>query len=744
MATLAQIAAAVDSALAELRAIDARYANNRTTVLSASAKRIGSSLDVLEGVDVSWLVLGRAPVVTTPVVTDLQAPYAPTGLTVTPAVGQLTVALDPSMDLHDGVMAGSGVATYIVNVGGTDQASISAGANANILPQPTLWNIGSMASPTLSQSGTTYTLAGRSNGYDSTADQMPLLGWEITGTTWDLYVDISAFTGTGYEYANAALMWRETTAAGCEAALGAKFGAVGHWLSALSSGSEVKVRTTTGGGYTSLGFIAGSGAPKQVHISRRGNVFAYERSVDGANWTNRIEQTISVSSTLCIGATVSDIQNLPALTGLLTAQFHQLGYTTNARLSATYANVSTSPVPVYVRAIDVDGNVSGNSATVSATPLIYVAPGGAYTKFAPGIWPMQNAMLMRVHQTDYWNQLEQWVHDYVQVPALVKGGMLIGSWGSLEGSMGDYSHCDAIIDKLIEVFSAAGKPFMIHMWPRKFQSSSDTLYGSSPGIPYIPQYIIDLPNGSINVPAVRTANLANEYINGRYIALYKHIGDKYDGNKWFHGIETEETADGAGVYPAGARKIQWYRFLDEVKPHFPHTSVRISCNWWGDGWGQTAVDEMRAFIEYLYVKGYDIGGPDMYCFNNGQYPSFGDGIIRGMGYVVDSLGKYGFNPDFGTKDYRGLMQIAYHNEFINNATREVLVDYSKNKVKNTHLVWGSSLEGESGDGGTATQYTTFLGSNGAYNYMASLPQPITATACPVNANGLCSTNWGSG
>jgi hypothetical protein len=619
--------------------------------------------------------------------------------------------------MHDGVTPGTGVGLYTFDVNGA--TTTYAAPSTEIIVAPTLHQIG-VTGATLVQNGKRVTLSAAGTGFDNTSDQLALAGWPLTGD-FDVYVDLAAFTGAGYEYATAVLMWRDVSLANVTTVTGAKFGSIGYWRSADNIGIDFKGRSVLDQVYDIHQFVTGSGSPGWLHIRRRSNNFTYRYSADGSLFNTLYSETRTASSTLMVGVGVSDNQATPVT---MTAVFDDVHYTQGADVVHTINSTDPTTRIIKVKARDASAalNETAYTATQSAVPGV----ASSSVKFRPGLWPEPNFVLSYTSDTDYWDGVIQPFIDNVGTLAEVTGLMFLVTIGVLSKDQGDYSEGEAVIDELDARMRAIGKPYLLHIWDRKFGGSLPTVPQSSSTRAFADWHISGnhVASGSFT----HYLKIWNATEMGYLIDVYRHFGDYLDSNAYCEGFENAESAmdSTAPTWSYSGMRTQTYRFIDEVGPKWPTSLKRYNLNFY-DTYDQTGINNAASLVSYLYGAGWGIGGPDMYTTTG---PSMGEGIVRGLGSYSPGVGEYGFQPDFGSIDYRSLMSVAYHMEYIHTRSKEVVYAYSHDQIMNHYLHWSVATAGELDQQGAVI--TTANAWPAVYAYLASQAEPITNITRPAN------------
>lgn len=644
--------------------------------------------------------------------------------------------------MHDGVTAASGMSQYIFNVDNVDQAPISAGASTNIIVQPTLYQIGTSGGSVI-QAGRRFTLAGPAGvGIAGTSDGLLFYGWQLTGD-FDVYAKLGSFIGPGNSYATAGLMWRDVTPITITSTPGARFGSMGQWLAAQQLGWDHLGRNVASENALASGLHQftplGVNALAWSHMRRRGSVFSYRYSADGSLFTSLIADTQTVSSALMVGAFVCDNQS-PGAT--LTAAFDELRYTQSADISLPAITTGGTKV-IKVKARDVNGTDTAYTATQSGA--IGSAPASAI-KHAPGFYAQGNFLLPIVSLAPAEYQSGGYVYEFIRTvvaQAGVTGGKYIVTHGCLEKDRLDYSSGFAIFNKIIELHNllAGGKPAMIHIWDRKFGGTPGTVPQSSATRAFADWQISGghVASSTYGAHWIKTWETTEMDMS---IQLYQALGTAYNGSKVIQGFETAETSVEPALsgYTDPKFLASIMRAIDAIDPYWQNSGRYWCCNWFNIG-DQASINCMRTLFAKLVAKKWGAGGPDMYTLiGAGNAVSHGEGVARGLGSQPAMAGYFGFTPDYGPDDYRGVIPLRYHMEYAHTRTKEVIYDYSRNGIRNTMLDWSVQAAGGTyQDGGALTAANAWPA---VLAYVPAQPAPIVATACPSVYGDACSTTYG--
>lgn len=631
------------------------------------------------------VLVTRHVAVAPPAVTDQLAPAMPTGASGTNGTGSVTFSCNPTADMHDGVTAASGVSSYTWNIGGVDQTPIAA-PSANVSALPTLYQVGSFSPvPTSSQNGRAFTASSAGIGFDGTTDQLALLGWEVTGD-FDLEVNLDSFTGSGYAFAPAGLMWREATAATVASTPTAKYGSIYTWLAAATQGFEVKHRTSIGGTPVApVLYDVGNGLGRWYRISRRTNTISYSYSALGSGFTEKYSTTYTgLSSTLVIGGFTCDLQASPQV---VTARFTDLHYTAGAQASITTPAYSTSTtVSAYVKATDANGYVSAVSPTVTASGA------SSFTqKFNPGIFLVPDNASFGLDATRM-SALQTFITS-ISNRADIVGIMVKIRWAELEGAtQGDCAAGFAAIDQIIAWLNASNTPkkLWINVQIQTFGA------GSAESFPQLwyPQYAINAgciqtdpgqyPNTVVKVWTATAVDILTTFA-----AQY---GNRYDNNSTFAGwtFEGETAISTMNASQAANLHTQTKRRMTGERVAFPRSELRVYINFY------YAADTPDLFA-HARITRHGMAGPDPELPINadgtlntaaGNYrPIDGAQVFRGninLGnfhdYPPGGIDQRGFLPSMFELEGLGIGSIDGYNESMDD-----IFAYAKNTLQATHM-----------------------------------------------------------
>jgi hypothetical protein len=286
----------------------------------------------------------------------------------------------------------------------------------------------------------------------------------------------------------------------------------------------------------------------------------------------------------------------------------------------------------------------------------------------------------------------------------IKGVQIRIWWYELEPSKGnyDFSKINTYLNKLKA--QPTPKRLVVRIMDRKFNTSSQG------GI--VPNYIRN--NAIYNGGLVRTktgyaARIWEQPVMDRLIALYKAVGNRYNGDNYFEGIASEETTLSLATFPAGYShaklKDQYRRLVNNVKPTMPETNLFLYTNWIGSS------DLMSSLIQDLVFPAVAAGGSNI--------------VPSSM-----TLGQKVWTGQYGA-DYRGMLALGSSVEAgelggnLGDFTPQQINNFAYNTLYLTHVFWVRN---------------TWSGDSSQRWYTGILPflrtNPPVRTACPVSY-GIC-------
>lgn len=709
------VAAGVSKVLAAAKSIRNRYATRKlTSLLAADRKAIEQGLIEIGDADVPFIITSSksnaTPLPGAPAASDTLAPNQPTGLTVTEGADRLTWSWDASFDHYDGSVTASGVKEYDLEIDGS--TTVVSTANTSILPAPTFAVIGSVSPPpSFSQSGDSLTMTCAGTGIDGTADECAFLYWTVNGD-FKLNVRVDSFTGGGGgEYAPAGLMVRESTAAG------SIYTAMYQWFSALSRGVQHKKRTATDGAKTTGVAASGNDEDRWLQIERSGSTFTYRYSIDGGAWTTLASETVSMSSTVLIGAFCSDLQVSPVV---LTATFLQLGYVTVSNPS--YVQVTTGSHTARVRSRDkaTPGNVSTWSPSVTGV----VASGEK--KFTPGQYIRADAQGYPSKDTQHYA-----TYDKALPYSNIKGCEIPVNWYRTNPSSGqyDWSYIDAHINRITENRTNNKKVLLT----TQFQNYG----GSVPSYPYngddatLPNFILQAGWGATRTTGGVMPKLDISGCMDALIAWIEAIGARYDSDPYVDLFTVGETSSAYSGWNAANYATQWNRLPAVLAAAFPNTFTCISHN------GLTSPTTSIALNALMVSNGVGLATEDAAPFYGSeptQYGNWGYYAYAGVGTYDDGGGNGTVN--YGTVDSRLTSAVRAEQQVIRSdqITLAQVNAIMNNHWKNTHSVWAVYFDA-SGNSytpdfyGTSTPATAYSGTN-IISFLSNPSNSVTRTTYP--------------
>ena len=297
-----------------------------------------------------------------PAVTTCAVPYSATG-----------VASDFSIDATTGVISGTpptaGTAAVVVTV--FDATAQAASNDYSIVVDSGLGifggsqDVGSTGRPgQTSYSDPTFTVSVGKGGIGGTSDGFQFVDRSMTGDgrlTARVVSIVSNDNG-----AQAGVMFRESLNAGSTFAM---------MDITQANGGEFLYRNVTGGP-TTVVTNASPPPPYWVRLTRFGNFITAEVSADGLTWTGRVQQTITMASTIYVGLAVATHNNSVTLG---TASFDNVALTyppppapvvTVTAASLAYTENSTMVLDGGVTATDDDGSTLVSASVAMTTGYV--------------------------------------------------------------------------------------------------------------------------------------------------------------------------------------------------------------------------------------------------------------------------------------------------------------------------------------------------------------------------------------
>lgn len=277
-------------------------------------------------------------------------------------------------------------------------------------------------------------------------------------------------------------------------------------------------------------------------------------------------------------------------------------------------------------------------------------------------------------------------------------------WKDLETSRGVYNF--SMIDTYLARLSRYNKRLVVRVMDRRFGTSTAT------GI--IPSYMMTSTYGG-GVTRSRTGYVARLWdyrVMDRMIALYRAMGSRYNSNRYFEGITTEEaTLALPSTLPSGyshsALAAQYERLVTNTRSAMPNTAIFMNVNWLG------SLDTVSRLVQSL-VRPYgavNSSNTVPSTINHGQLAWTGRG----------SMGA----------EYRGLLGIATsveHGELGGSSgdfTPAQIGSFAYNTLRANHVFWVRNTW--SGD--SSQRWDT-----GILPYLRT--NPPVRTGCPT-AYGAC-------
>ncbi|WP_045226628.1 hypothetical protein [Methyloterricola oryzae] len=183
--------------------------------------------------------------------------------------------------------------------------------------------------------------------------------------------------------------------------------------------------------------------------------------------------------------------------------------------------------------------------------------------------------------------------------AFLKGVSVIHQWRELEPTKGSYNF--SRIESELAMAKAQGKQLMIQINDRTFWKNWPDC---------VPDYLINDPiykGGQSHIGIKCTALRWVPAVQDRLIALYRALGQKFNGDPNFEAIFVEEdgvetAGDNMSLYSSRGYTDQEKRGMDALAASFPNTQVFKFLSWGPN------VGELFAYAKKL---GLGVGGPDL-------------------------------------------------------------------------------------------------------------------------------------
>lgn len=244
----------------------------------------------------------------------------------------------------------------------------------------------------------------------------------------------------------------------------------------------------------------------------------------------------------------------------------------------------------------------------------------------------------------------------------IRGVQLRIRWSDLEKSRGvyDFSKIDAVLARLKA--QPTDKRLVVRVIDRSFNTNSRN------GI--VPNYLQskEFSWGLVRTKTGYAARLWEPEVMNRLIALYKRIAWRYESDRHFIGIATEETTLSLGQpypwsYSHDALTRQYIRMVDQVRPAMPTSNLFVYTNWIGSS------SLMGDLIQSLVAPRVAAGGSNV--------------IPNKM-----TLGQRVFTGDYGA-DYRWTLAFASSVETgeLRDYTPKQISDWAFDKVHAHYLFW---------------------------------------------------------
>jgi hypothetical protein len=256
--------------------------------------------------------------------------------------------------------------------------------------------------------------------------------------------------------------------------------------------------------------------------------------------------------------------------------------------------------------------------------------------------------------------------DQIGSVSSIKGVQVKILWKDLETSPGVYNF--SMIDTLLERAARYNKRLVVHVIDRKFGTTNPSNI--------IPSYMMTSTyrGGVTRSKTGYVARLWEANVMDRLIALYRAMGSRYNGNRYFEGIATgEATLALPSPLPSGyshsALATQYERLMTNARTAMPNTALFMNVNWLG------TLDTVSRLVQALVRPYASVNSSNTVpgSMNYGQIVWTGGG----------SMGA----------DYRGLLAIATSVEHFElggssgDFTPAQIGSFAYNTLRADHVFW---------------------------------------------------------
>lgn len=530
---------------------------------------------------------------------DSLAPPVPVGLTATPGVGTVQLAWRPSCDNFAGGL-GSGVTGYDLRVGTSVIASPThAGCSAG---QLTVTNIGSVPSPTFTQSGNGWNAVVGGAGWEGTADQIVGAFTQVTGA---FMASIRVTSIDAGNWTKGGIDVRESLDPGSRS-----FPCVVQRSAAGTYVNNVRPRTTTGGSRSSVANTPISGPGYLLLVRDESGLLTCGYSADGTTFANSVANfSLPMDASVYVGPAASS--TAAGTDRAVTME----NFILSTAAVQTYTHTTTTGGNYTVRAKDGAGNASAYSTAVAAAPE--AASSGAARKFNPGHYASVCSGMdldnTQAQLETFLTRCERDIREAMTHPG-VRGVQIILRWALLEGPVaGQYDFSlkgiqlgIPLVQRLRNVVANAGGRLMIIASNHKFGGTgpSDTL----------PAYIINgaqygytvFNTGSSVGLSSRSWQPAT---NARKIALAQAYAAAFNDDPYFElygpmGETALAISEGTDGYTRSAYTTQINELYNATRAAWPNTAIRLNANFGG-------TPLLASTIANCVVLECVVGGPDV-------------------------------------------------------------------------------------------------------------------------------------
>lgn len=668
-----------------------------TTTFSASCQTSATRLGVV-ALSNFYTVASSAVAVS-----DTTPPTTPVDCTTTSATNSVILACDPSSDPYASG-AGTGVSQYDLRLGSAVIHTLTA-VDPAIGAQFTANSIGTVTAAVATQAGSAWTLANRSAGFTSTADNGQFLAIPWSG---DVVVSarIASFDST-LPFGHCGPMIRESATG-----VGSKYGFIFQSTDETGIGIRVKNRTADSTGGATLATVAPTSAPGWLKIKRIGNTFTYSLCPDGSTCSVVTQSDVPMAASVYVG-----IANSPQSTSVTgTCEIEQLSI--HAPSTLTYTHATGSGGQYSWRARDTAGNNSAYGAAVGGTPSV----SAILKKWHPGHGMETNGISVGLSSAD--------ISAAIATPN-IRYVHMRWYWQDLETARDTYDFSQ--IQSTLSTLQSLNKRLVIQIQDRRSQNSCSPT-GPCGGSP---EYLraSEFSGGVAKSGGQFRAMLYLVPVADREIALYRALCQAFDTAPFVEGIVFPESSGFVPPFVAGYNRgnlaAQMVRLGQSVASDCPRTNITLNANFLSG--------ELSYIFNGLAASGVGGGGPDVLPVGATDNPVAGDDVFRGgvsddasnpiLYPIHDYRGQVPFNlqvqiPELGCKTGPPCTtSIGKEGEF----TPPQLAAWAITEMHSSHMGWIRS------DAAKQTWTDNLL------PYLQGNPLAVYS-ACPAAYLGLCDTS----